>query len=542
MTEPVAGEGGPEAIPREGGPGHDPSHPSDAVGVGAGTAAATRPGALADGEWHRLHPATPLLRGGIALIAIGGILVANLRDRILESFTGFHEGDPLDLVIDNGWLIPGLAITIGIVLVFVLGFYLSWRMHEFRVTDEVVEVRSGILFRTSRKARLDRIQGINIVRALVPRIFGAARLEVSVAGQDANVRLDYLGSAAADVLRRDVLRLASGAKAAPAAAASADGDSVQPRASALEQRVDEFLAPELDPTEAAPESVVRIHPARLFFSILLSGPTLILLALLAFGIPWVVITGDAYLLFGAVPALIGMTSFTVNRFTKSLRYSIAGTPNGVRIGFGLLSTSNETLPPGRIHAVDVTQPLLWRPAGWWQIRINRASSSSASSSGVAAATMVLPVGDRNDVERVLGLILPALMETAAADAVRVGMTGSGGDGYVGSPRRARVLHPLSWKRNGFIFTDTALLLRAGRIWRTLTIVPEARLQSVSLTQSTVGRALRVATVHAHTVSGPVTARIGALDVDTAIELFSDVSRVAITTGRADTSYRWGATP
>jgi len=511
----------------------DPAHPSDAVGIGAAKPEAALPGALADGEWHRLHPATPLLRGGIALIAIAGILITNLRDRIVESFTGFREGDPFDLLIDNGWLIPAIAIAVGIVVLFVLGFYLSWRMHEFRVTDEVVEVRSGILFRTNRKARLDRIQGINIVRALVPRIFGAARLEVSVAGQDANVRLDYLGGAAADVLRRDILQLASGAK-------RGDPVGVTARRGVLDQRVDEFLAPELDPSEAPPESVVRISPIRLFLSILLSGPTIVLILVLAIGIPWVAISGSWYALFGAVPALIGMASFTVNRFTKSLRYSIAGTPNGIRIGFGLLSTSNETLPPGRIHAVDVSQPLLWRPFGWWQMRINRASTSSASSSGVAAATTILPVGDRGDVERILGLVLPELAQPAAAEAVRVGMTGVGGDGFVGSPRRARALHPLSWRRNGFTFTDTALLFRAGRIWRTLTVVPEARLQSVSLSQGPFGRALSIATVHAHTVSGPITARLGALDSAVAVQLFSDTSAVAVTTGRADTSHRWNA--
>ncbi|MGV8876902.1 MAG: hypothetical protein ACOH1K_05270, partial [Rhodoglobus sp.] len=35
---------------------------------------------LADGEWHRLHPATPLLRGGIALVAVIGVIIVNARD------------------------------------------------------------------------------------------------------------------------------------------------------------------------------------------------------------------------------------------------------------------------------------------------------------------------------------------------------------------------------------------------------------------------------------------------------------------------------
>ncbi|MGO4611084.1 PH domain-containing protein, partial [Variovorax sp. 2RAF20] len=80
------------------------------------------------------------------------------------------------------------------------------------------EVRSGILFRTQRKARLDRIQGINIVRPVIARLFGAAKLDISVAGHDANVQLAYLGSTLADGLRGDVLRLASGVRAAEAAA------------------------------------------------------------------------------------------------------------------------------------------------------------------------------------------------------------------------------------------------------------------------------------------------------------------------------------
>ena len=66
-------------------------------------------------------------------------------------------------------------------LVIITIFWLSWRVHTFRITDELVEVRSGILFRTNRRGRLDRIQGINISRPLFARLFGAARLDINVA-------------------------------------------------------------------------------------------------------------------------------------------------------------------------------------------------------------------------------------------------------------------------------------------------------------------------------------------------------------------------
>ena len=75
--------------------------------------------------------------------------------------------------------------------------------------------------------------------------------------------------------------------------------------------------------------------------------------------------GVTWLLFGFVPALIGFGAYWVRSILRSLRYSIAPTPDGVRITFGLLTTVTEIVPPGRIHAVEITQPILWRPAGWW---------------------------------------------------------------------------------------------------------------------------------------------------------------------------------
>src|SRR5690606_29704603 len=113
--------------------------------------------------------------------------------------------------------------------------------------SEAVEVRSGVLFRTHRKARLDRIQGASINRPLFARSFGAAKLEVGVAGHDANVQLAYLGTALSDGLRADILRLASGARAGEAPAPAGGSGSL------LDRRVAELLAPELDPNLAPPE-------------------------------------------------------------------------------------------------------------------------------------------------------------------------------------------------------------------------------------------------------------------------------------------------
>ena len=183
-----------------------------------------------------------------------------------------EQGDPVDYVLNHGYIGYALLAVAALLIVLVIGFYLSWRMHTFRITEEVVEVRSGILFRTHRKARLDRIQGINIVRPFFARLFGAAKLEISQAGQDANVQLSYLGSGSADELRREILRLASGT---PRRRLRRPGPCRSGRRT-LDRRVEEFFAPELDPELAPPESVVSLNVGRLAGSLVLSGGTVFL--------------------------------------------------------------------------------------------------------------------------------------------------------------------------------------------------------------------------------------------------------------------------
>ena len=487
---------------------------------------------LADGQWHRLHPATPLLRGGIAFVAVIGVLIANFRERLADLITGArgYEGDPVDYIIDNGLLPLGLLVVIVVLAIFVGFFYLSWRMHTFRITDELVEVRSGVIVRTDRKARLDRIQGISLARSWFARVFGAAKLEISVAGQDANVSLAYLNGTTADELRLEILRLASGTRQAPAPAAAPAGGMV-------EQRLAEFIAPELDPQLAtSPTSVVTMNPARLIGSTLLSSGFIFFLLGITALLTAAALGRTGLVAIAIIPMIFGLASFISNRVVKSLRYSIAGTPDGVRVGFGLISTSNETIPPGRVHAIAVSQPLLWRPADWWTVRINVASHSNAKGAAGQHNTTILPVGTRADALKVLELVLPGIVSDDTRELAAAGL--SGGGGFTTSPRRAAVVRWLSWKRNGFAVRQDAVVLRRGIIWRELVVVPTPRMQSVELEQGPLLRLLRLATVRMHTVSGPVIAKLGGVDQDAAAGFLRDVESTAILAMQTDRSHRW----
>ncbi|UIP59515.1 PH domain-containing protein [Agromyces marinus] len=549
--------------------------------------ARTSVGPLADGEWHRLHPASPLLRGGLVFIAVVGFIIANLRERGIELFVllfapgadrapggdGGFDGDwgedPIGGIVTHGlvgWALLGLVVVIVLV---VAGFWLAWRMHTFRVTDEAVEVRSGILFRSHRSARLDRIQGINIARPMFARLFGAAKLDVSVAGQSANVALTYLGSAQADRLRGDILRLASGARnpatdAAAVATASpaaelpggterpagtepatgselgAGAETLRDRTEALVgRRVEEFLAPELDPDLAPPESVVHLPLARVIASALLGGSMIWFVAVIA-AIVIGLSTGEMWVLFTFIPAAIGVVGYLWSSISGSLRYSIAGTPDGVRIGSGLLSTANQTIPPGRVHAIEVSQWLLWRAFGWWSIRVNVAGQSLTANAEAARRTIVLPVGTAEDVRRVIGLLAPDADDEIAA-VLGAGLGGSGpSDGFVSAPGRARVIRWFSWRRIGVALVGGSAILRRGWLLRRLALVPLARMQSVAVEAGPVRRGLGLASLSIHTVAGPVTPSVAALDRADAHALFDRIAAEAVERALRDRSDRWGA--
>ncbi len=484
---------------------------------------------LSDGEWHRLHPLSPLLRGGLTLLVILGILVANLRDRLIGIFlpegVDFEsEGDPVEFVLRNDILIPAILVVAGGLVVLIALFWTAWRFHTFRITGDDVEVRSGVLFRTHRRAPLDRVQGVNLTRPALARLVGLAKLEVVGAGLDANVKLEYLSTANAETIRGDILRLASGMRAEASAARAAAPGGLTGRVTAGVGEIIEGV----DEDDSPPESIVRVPMGRLILANLLSGSTIWFLAIIVAAVVGIIV--DPFWLVPAlgasVPAAIGFGTYAIRQFIKTVRYSIAPTSAGVRITFGLLTTVTETLHPSRIHAIDIRQPLLWRLGGWWRIRVNRLSGRSATDTSATQFAEILPIGTQADVERVLRLLLPAPSVDAAL--VDAGLRGPrAGDGYTVSPARARLFKPLSWARNGFRVLPGVILLRSGRLWPKLTVLPLARLQSLRVDQGPIDRRLGLAGVTGHTVTGPVAGSISGLDVHDALGLWTSGTAAAV---------------
>jgi putative membrane protein len=388
-----------------------------------------------------------------------------------------------------------------------------------------------------------------------------AKLEVVGAGTDANVPLEYLTATKAEGVRADILRLASGARAARTARQAgaehaAPGQRRAQLVGSMNQGVSGLIEG-VDLADVAPESVVKIPTGRLVGAQLLSGLLWLVFFLVMFGItmafavPAILSDGGPDAWFGVlgialgigIPFVIAAVAITWAQISKSLRYSIAPTPDGVRITYGLFTTITETIPPGRIFAVEVTQSLLWRPFGWWAIKINRMSGKSLSqqqSSTAQQFNIVLPVGVAADVQRVLELILPDLPVEDRPLVWAHGIQGpqADGDPYRVMARRAWWRRPFSWKRHGFAVTDYGLMLRRGNLWRKLAVFPLARLQGISAQQGPIDRLQRVGYLKAHNVAGPVLGEVVGIESAIINESLGDIARRASAAVQRDHGHRW----
>ena len=517
------------------------------AGASATTPAPPVPEPAADDlAWRRMHPVTPAVKGWKVLAAMLAVVAWNAADdvRDLAEWLGVRA-----------WLYIGGVV----VLVALIGFgysAIAWRMTRFAVTDDAVHLRSGVLFRQQRQARLDRLQAVDVVQPLLARILGLSELRLEVAGGAGSaVSLAFLREAEAEQLRAELLARAAGIHRGrrPAPAAHAPGAATVPGAPAAPEAPDAPAPPPLgaepgaapvtdaaavpsvtvpveqpaddgwdDVAPVAPERpVYEVPVGRLLAATLLSATTFWLLVVIAGVVVLIVTSGRFESAFVLLPAVLGMVSYTWTRFNRGANFRAAISPDGIRLRHGLTESRAQTVPPGRVQAVRVTQGLLWRRPDWWRVEVNVAGYGSGTDQ-TQSENVLLPAGTRDEAMLALWLVLPDLGTADPRALVDAGLTGRDGEGgWAVAPRRSRWLDPVGWRRHGVTVTERALVLRSGVLTRQLVVVPHERTQSLGLAQGPLQRRLGLASFQLHSTPGPVAPRVDHLDARVAAGLLDE---------------------
>ncbi len=459
------------------GPGSSPSNVGDDLGLGV-----TLPGhgTVDAAGRRRVHPISPLVHG-VSALPVGFIIV------IAFSFGMVEKLGPVGLLVA-----VSLAVLFGVLVT--AWKYLAWRNTWYWFDDDGdFRVDSGVLTRQQRRLQLSRLQSVDVAQPLVARFFSMAEVTVEVAGtQDSRLKLQFLTLDEARALRSEILARAAGLRH--------------------------------DAGEAPEAPIASVTPRDLAVSLLLRSVTAGLL-LVTILIVFVTVLSSGWgglgiaLITGGLPILIVITEFI-----KYFNFTVAQSPDGLRMRFGLAKTETRTVPPGRVQAIEFVEPFLWRRWGWVRVRVNIAGVGHEDANGNKEETLLIPVATRAVAEDLVQRVLPGLDIDGMA--------------WHEAPERSRRRAPIQWRRLAVAWDDSVFAARSGRVTRRLTVIPHARTQSVRVTQGPWERALDLASVHVDSTPGPVRITGRHLDAMTARNVADEQSVRAEQARAEDHSIRW----
>lgn len=426
-------------------------------------------------EFRRVHRATPLLQFWTGILAIFAALVLNINASGLHWIERQLAGEGT-----SWWLLVAVG---AFVLVCALVWWASglwWRHMGFRIGGEELAIKHGVISTHLRTARYDRIQAVDVVEPVIARIFGVAKVRIETAGGN-NSALDimYLSKPEAETVRNEVLARVHG----PVPEASAP-------------IVNDALIPPI-PIERTLLAAV-LHP-----SLVLTIPALLGMVFVPGGVA-------AFL-----PILVGLVPWAWGVIDKSWQFTAALDDDSLNVSYGLADKRRQTVPLDRIHAVRVSQPLLWRITGWWRVHVSVAGYGVGDKQ--AGTTLMLPVGTREQAVDMLCALSP-LSRDDVTDSVP--LEGALTPTYR-SPASARWLTPVDQKQQAVtLLGSRAVVLHAGRFSRRLSVVAPAHIQELSLTRGPLAHIAGVANVRFDLVPGPVHMKAAELSLDDAQRLLT----------------------
>ena len=475
------GPGAPQGTPAGGGPATSP-----------GTPPGDRRTAADGSGWHRLHPLSPVVRSGRHLVALVTVVV------VLVVANSRQAGN--DAISD--------LVVVGIVVV---GGVISWLVTRWQVADGVLYIDTGLVRRQSLRFPLSQVQAIDVVQTGLARVLGLAELRLRMAGADSSGgRLACLRLAEAEELRGRLLALTRSA-AAPVKSDTARAGAAPagvPAAGAPPSPAERALA------EDAGRRLFRVDSGRLALALVLSRTGFVAAVAIVVMVLVATLSHAPGLVGSVLPIGLGVLIAVWRQFNGEFGTTVAAAPDGLRLRSGLVQTTAETIRPGRVQAVRLVEPLIWRAFGWCRLEVDVAGPRQRRENRSESQRLraLVPVGSRAEARQMLGDLVSSQPEPSLR-----------------APASARLKAPLSYHFLAWAGDDRYVAAARGRLCRTTTWVPLEKVQSIRWVQGPVQRRLGLASVRLDVAGRRVTASIqdrGAAEARDILYRLPDLAREA----------------
>ncbi|MEU9035224.1 PH domain-containing protein [Streptomyces sp. NPDC048352] len=291
---------------------------------------------------------------------------------------------------------PAMAAT-GVGVVISVGDVVRWLRTRYRITGELVEIRTGRIMRVYRQVPRDRIRAVDHKARLRHRLAGLRVVVISSGGARPALRLDAVSRESAQALRLELMR--------------------------------GVPDPEAEQTASFRETpIARVRWYWIFYNVINIWGMLVG-ALMLWSLDSMAelvgldLTGaiggvvdrlapgrwGSYALWGAVVFLLGFLALATGfvqdnwHFTLVRRFKEDGSELITRQG--LMSTREVHRDDRRLRGVQLSEPLFWRWIGLTETAVVSTGLASWSLTGEPASS-ILPRGPVREARRVAALVLP----------------------------------------------------------------------------------------------------------------------------------------
>ena len=492
-------------------------------------------------DWCRAPPLALLYFFGKNLLASGSHIVA-FAGAVLVFF---QIGSLMVVVGAFCWL-----------LVYAIRSFLEYWYFRFRIDDDCLRLRQGVLRRTELNVQFARVQGIAVEQSLVFRLLGLVTVGLDTAGtSQEEARFPAVTPAFAEALRARVDR-----GGGSVASASDVADPTPPAASAEPA--------EQDPRDADATSderlLVRLDSAEVARVGLVDWSALA--ALVAFAMAWrvsnfedrlpewlervverlavevarldllVAVLAVAALLFAGVAVLLGITIATA--FLRFHDFTLAVRRNGdaFHTRRGLFTRKEAVVERGKLQQIVLSQGPLLRLLGRLRLRIPAAGGLLVDADTPVApeSSVRVPLARPKDI----GPIVESVFAEEGADLDMSFRSGAFrrlspvyiraravAGGVVPALAVAGLLYPFFgavalwclawaplatlgawqlWRRRGYVYNDHVLAYRSGVLGSRVCAVLFRKVQSVSIGQSPLQRRAGLASLDVGIATGGFT--------------------------------------
>lgn len=327
---------------------------------------------------QRLHP--------VAILINFVLTLRHLYLAIIIGFVTFRELSLLYFVL----------ITLAILTAVLLHSFLSWFRFTFRVENNELQIKQGILVRKERHISKNRIQSIDLTASVIHRLFKLVKVQIDTAGSG------------------------EGAEASLSAVTLADGEQLRADLTMGEQK----KIAEEEPVLNEPSSTITFK--RLFLAGSTSGSIGVILAIVFFAfseveqfiptqfydntLQWI-IGLSIVLLIGLV--LIGLFILWIigiaGTMIKYGNFTITKKNDELFITRGLLEKREQTIPLRRIQAVGIKESIIRQPFGFVTVYAEVAGGSMDTNEEF---NTLFPIMKKSEVEQFLQIYLPAYSDIA----------------------------------------------------------------------------------------------------------------------------------